>query len=60
MNILKAIEILEEMHNLGLAPYDEDSSDALKLGIEALDLADQLQSLPGRRQSFRLPGQTKH
>jgi len=31
----------------------------LNLNIEALNLVKQLQSLPGRRESFRLPGETK-
>ena len=59
MTLDKAIKIKKEMHNLGLAPYDEDTFEADRLSIEAIEAVKR-----ARRGDFAflldgLPGETK-
>jgi len=53
------IEILEELPDNVNNALDNEQQDALKLGIEALKRIKDLQFLPGRKWSFRLPGETE-
>ena len=55
----EAIETLSESAFHGSTTLDQHFIEAEKLGIEALQLVKELQSLPGRRSSFWLPGQTE-
>jgi hypothetical protein len=59
MKIGKAIRILEHVANVPKIPKDPDLNEAQRLGSEALKLVQQLQSLPGRKDSFKLPGETE-
>lgn len=59
MNIGKAIEILTKWREEEYVDDAEELHKAEQLGIEALKLVRQLQAIPGRRESFRLPGETK-
>lgn len=59
MNLPKAIEIKEEMRSLGLAPYDETSSEADRLSIEALKRVRDNPIVANHFLRALLPGETK-
>lgn len=59
MNLEKAIEIKEEMHSLGIAPYDEESTKADRLSIEALKRIKEYREHITPKGIWLLPGETK-
>lgn len=58
MNLAKAREILQLNVPRGKSEMPPDVKEALRLGIEAQTLVLELRSLPGRQNSFPLPGET--
>ncbi len=58
MKIDKAIEILTQLSELGIAVYDPDHIDSIKLSIEALKRVMDTNHARGYYGEYLLPGET--
>jgi len=58
MKLTKAIEILSESHKRHTILLDQDDSDAIKLGIEALKAVQMYRHYSAHGHLVKLPGET--